>query len=91
MKNDLLYKFLCHNICVLQQSSLELGNEKMYRPDEPKGERGVLHMVRQVWLISRKRAERIQRNVRHSIGGSFLHIHSKTSLLFLLAASSSSW
>jgi transposase len=37
MKNEVLCKFLCHNICVLIQSQCELGIEPVFWGDEPKG------------------------------------------------------
>jgi hypothetical protein len=36
MKNEVLCKFLCHNICVLIQSHLKLGIEPFFWTDEPK-------------------------------------------------------
>jgi hypothetical protein len=50
MKNEVLCKFLCHNICVLIQSQCELGIEPVFWQDEPKEVAGdapaVLPMVR---------------------------------------------
>jgi hypothetical protein len=50
MKNEVLCKFLCHNICVLIQSQCELGIEPVFWQDEPKEVTGdvpaVLPMVR---------------------------------------------
>jgi len=38
MKNEVLCKFLCHNICVVHQSAIELGIETQFwateRPEE---------------------------------------------------------
>jgi transposase len=36
MKNEVLCKFLCHNICVVHQSQIELGIEPIFWQDEPK-------------------------------------------------------
>jgi transposase len=38
MKNEVLCKFLCHNICCLIQSQCELGIEPVFWGDEPNGE-----------------------------------------------------
>jgi transposase len=47
MKNEVLCKFLCHNICVVHQSNVELGIEPVFWPDEPTGESpDVLPLVR---------------------------------------------
>jgi hypothetical protein len=35
MKNGVLCKFLCHNICVLIRSQCELGIEPVFWQDEP--------------------------------------------------------
>jgi hypothetical protein len=35
MKNEVLCKFLCHNLCVLIQSQCELGIEPIFWQDEP--------------------------------------------------------
>ena len=35
MKNEVLCKFLCHNICVVHQSHIELGIEPVFWKDEP--------------------------------------------------------
>ena len=35
MKNEVLCKFLCHNICVLIQSQCELGIEPVFWQNEP--------------------------------------------------------
>jgi hypothetical protein len=40
MKNEVLCKFLCHNICVLIQSQCELGIELVFWDDEPATEEG---------------------------------------------------
>jgi hypothetical protein len=37
MKNEVLCKFLCHNICCLIQSQCELGIEPIFWGDAPKG------------------------------------------------------
>lgn len=34
MKNEVLYKFLCHNVCVVHQSHVELGIEPEFWRDE---------------------------------------------------------
>jgi transposase len=48
MKNEVLCKFLCHNIVVVHQSHVELGIEPVFWPDEPTGGDGpaVLPLVR---------------------------------------------
>jgi transposase len=47
MKNEVLCKFLCHNICVLIQSQCELGIAPVFWDDEPKGENpDVLPLIR---------------------------------------------
>jgi hypothetical protein len=45
MKNEVLCKFLCHNICVLIQSQCELGIELVFWTDKPAAERVILPMV----------------------------------------------
>lgn len=46
MKNEVLCKFLCHNLCVVHQSHVELGIEPVFWQDE-QGERpAILPMVR---------------------------------------------
>ena len=35
MKNEVLCKFLCHNIVVVHQSQIELGIEPVFWKDEP--------------------------------------------------------
>jgi hypothetical protein len=37
MKNEVLCKFLCHNICVVHASHIELGIEPIFWDDEPDG------------------------------------------------------
>ena len=47
MKNEVLCKFLCHNICVVIQSQCELGIEATFWPEEPGADMpDVLPMVR---------------------------------------------
>ncbi len=46
MKNEVLCKFLCHNLCVLVQSQCELGIEPVFWPDEGKEPRDVLPLAR---------------------------------------------
>lgn len=47
MKNEVLAKLLCHNICVIIQSQCELGIEATFWPDEPQAENpDVLPMIR---------------------------------------------
>jgi transposase len=49
MKNEVLCKFIAHNICVVHQSHIELGVEPVFWQNEPKPEeesRDVLPMVR---------------------------------------------
>jgi transposase len=48
MKNEVLCKFLCHNICCVIQSQCELGIEPVFWQDERRGQAGpdVLPMVR---------------------------------------------
>lgn len=38
MKNEVLCKFLCHTLCVVHQSHVELGIEPVFWGDEPKPE-----------------------------------------------------
>jgi transposase len=45
-KNEVLCKFLCHNICVVIQSQCELGIEPTFWKDEPAEPRDVLPLVR---------------------------------------------
>ena len=46
MKNEVLCKFLCHNICVVHQSHVELGIEPVFWGDAPKEENpDILKMV----------------------------------------------
>jgi transposase len=42
MKNEVLCKFLCHNICVVIQSQCELGIEATFWPQETKAEPKIL-------------------------------------------------
>jgi hypothetical protein len=35
MKNEVLCKFLCHNICVVHQSHIELGIEPVFWGERP--------------------------------------------------------
>jgi transposase len=46
MKNEVLCKFLCHNICVVIQSQCELGIEPVFWQNEVKEERAILRMAR---------------------------------------------
>jgi transposase len=47
MKNEVLCKLLCHNICVIIQSQCELGIEAVFWQDEPKPENpDVLPMIK---------------------------------------------
>jgi hypothetical protein len=47
MRNEVLCKFLCHNICVVHQSQIELGIEAGFWPQDESDERAVvLPMVR---------------------------------------------
>ncbi len=46
MKNEVLCKFLCHNICVCIQSQCELGIEPVFWEDEPGERPDVLPLVR---------------------------------------------
>ncbi len=46
MKNEVLCKFLCHNLCCLIQSQCELGIEPVFWQDEPEPERVVLPLMR---------------------------------------------
>jgi hypothetical protein len=43
MKNEVLCKFLCHNICVNIMSQLELGIDPIFWPG--KSERTILPMI----------------------------------------------
>jgi transposase len=42
MKNEVLLKFLCHNVVVVHQAIIELGIEETFWPEKPTGERSVL-------------------------------------------------
>jgi transposase len=47
MTNEVLCKVLCHNLCVVIQSQIELGIETAFWPDEPKGDGpDILPLVR---------------------------------------------
>src|SRR5581483_10824873 len=47
MTNEVLCKFLCHNICVVHQSQVELGIEAIFWPEDKSEEKAVvLPMVR---------------------------------------------
>jgi len=46
MRNEVLCKFLCHNICVVHQSHVELGIEPVFWENEPKDIPAILPMVR---------------------------------------------
>jgi hypothetical protein len=49
MKNEVLCKFLCHNIVVVHQSQIEFGIEPVFWQDEPKDDGeppAVLKMAR---------------------------------------------
>lgn len=46
MKNEVLCKFLCHNIVVVHQSQVELGIEPVFWKDEPAERPDVLPLVR---------------------------------------------
>ena len=46
MKNEVLTKFLCHNLCVLIQSQCELGIEPVFWPNDDKVPQDVLPLVR---------------------------------------------
>jgi hypothetical protein len=46
MKNEVLCKLLCHNVCVLIQSQCELGIEPVFWQNEPAENRAVLPLVR---------------------------------------------
>jgi len=46
MKNEVLCKFLCHNIVVVHQSQVELGIEPIFWKDEEDGQAVVLPLVR---------------------------------------------
>jgi hypothetical protein len=47
MKNEVLCKFLCHNICVVIQSQCELGIEPVFWDNGPKADNpDVLPLVR---------------------------------------------
>jgi transposase len=45
MKNEVLCKFLCHNICVVHQSHIELGIEPVFWTDEPEDKPVILSMA----------------------------------------------
>ena len=45
MKNEVLCKFLCHNICCVIQAQCELGIEAVFWKDEPKDGAGELPAV----------------------------------------------
>lgn len=43
MRNEVLCKFICHNICVVHQSAIELGIDPVFWPDnEPEIEPTIL-------------------------------------------------
>ena len=48
MKNEVLCKFVCHNICVVHQSHIELGIEPTFWQDEKAAAEApaILPMVR---------------------------------------------
>jgi hypothetical protein len=46
MKNEVLCKFLCHNLCVVIQSQCELGIEAVFWENEPGEPTDVLPLVR---------------------------------------------
>jgi transposase len=47
MTNEVLCKFLCHNLCVVIQSQIELGIEAAFWPSDPKGDGpDILPLVR---------------------------------------------
>ncbi len=46
MKNEVLCKFLCHNIVVVHQSQVELGIEPVFWKDEPAERPDVLPLLR---------------------------------------------
>jgi len=46
MKAEVLCKFLCHNICCLIMSQLELGIEPVFWKDEPAENSTLLPMAR---------------------------------------------
>jgi hypothetical protein len=47
MKNEVLAKFLCHNICVVIQSQCELGIEPVFWPDENATQQTLVPVVEQ--------------------------------------------
>jgi hypothetical protein len=47
MKNEVLCKFLCHNVVVVHQSHVELGIEPVFWKEEPQPDnRDVLPLMR---------------------------------------------
>ncbi len=46
MKNEVLCKFLCHNIVVVRQSQIELGIDPVFWKEEPENQSDVLPLVR---------------------------------------------
>jgi hypothetical protein len=46
MVNEVLCKFLCHNLCCVILSQIELGIEATFWPDKGEGPRDVLPLVR---------------------------------------------
>lgn len=42
MKNEVLLKFLCHNVVVVHQAIIELGIEGTFWPEKPRGSRDVI-------------------------------------------------
>ena len=46
MKNEVLCKFLCHNVCVVHQSHVELGIEPVFWENEAAEKPDVLPLVR---------------------------------------------
>lgn len=46
MVNEVLCKFLCHNICVILMSQLELGIEPVFWPEQPSEHTDILPLKR---------------------------------------------
>jgi hypothetical protein len=59
MKNEVLLKFLCHNVVVVHQAIVELGIVPVFWPEEPAADEGPRDMLR--FLAGGRRIERFER------------------------------
>ena len=46
MRNEVLCKLLCNNLCCVIASQCELGIEPIFWPDEPKADAHILPLVK---------------------------------------------